>query len=87
VEIDLVAISEDEERIRFGSCKRNGNRLPGSIDALKQSAERFLTIHKRFRNWRIEYVGVAPEIGEELGSALVEQGVIPESLSTLTRGL
>jgi hypothetical protein len=30
-----VAVNEDEQRIRFGTCKRNPERLIGSADALK----------------------------------------------------
>lgn len=50
VEIDLVALNEDERRIRFGTCKRNALRLPGSIDALRTAADRFLESHGQYRD-------------------------------------
>ncbi len=87
VEIDLVAVSEEERRIRFGTCKRNPERLPGAIDALMRSAGRFLDAHPRFHGWRIEYVAIAPDIGLELKAALRTRGVIPQSLRELIRGL
>jgi uncharacterized protein len=87
VEIDLVAVSEEERRIRFGTCKRNPERLPGAIDALMRSAGRFLDAHPRFHGWRIEYVAIAPDIGLELKAALMARGVIPQSLRELIRGL
>lgn len=87
VEIDLVAVNEDERRIRFGTCKRNPDRLPGAIAPLQRSAGRFLDAHARFSDWRIEYVAVAPEIGEALRGELQARGVVPQSLRDLTAGL
>lgn len=87
VEIDLVAISEDEKRIRFGSCKRNPQKLSGSITELKRASERFLTAHPRYRTWSSEWVGIAPEISVSLRGELAQQGVLAQSLSELTRGL
>ena len=87
VEIDLVAVNEDERRIRFGTCKRNPERLPGSIDTLRQNAARFLTSHKRFSGWRAEYIALAPDIPPELRNSLTDQGAIPQSLKDLIRDL
>lgn len=87
VEIDLVAVAEDERRIRFGSCKRNERKLPGSIAELKRAAERFLDAQPRFRHWTIEYVAIAPSIGDEVARELRSQQVIPEDLALLTAGL
>jgi len=87
VEIDLVAVNEEERRIRFGTCKRNPQRLPGAVDALQRSAGRFLAAHPRFNNWRVEYVAVSPTIAAEVGAALAGRGVIAQSLSDLIEGL
>lgn len=87
VEIDLVAVSEEERRIRFGTCKRNPDRLPGDVDALQRSAGRFLTAHKRFSGWQVEYVAIAPSISEELKSTLEDRGVIAQSIAEMTREL
>jgi len=87
VEIDLVAVNEDEQRIRFGTCKRNPERLPESINGLLRSADRFLESHKRFKGWRAEFVAIAPAIDNEIAAALAARDVVAESLSNLTAGL
>ncbi len=87
VEIDLVAISEDDRRIRFGTCKRNPDKLPASIQPLMRSAERFLDAHRRFSDWTIEYVGFAPKIAPRHRAQLTAQGALAQDLDDLTRGL
>jgi hypothetical protein len=83
VEIDLVAVNEDEHRLRFGTCKRNADRLMGSVAGLQRCAERFRKAHPRFSGWQVEYVAVAPVIDDLLRKALAERAVIAESLSDL----
>jgi uncharacterized protein len=80
-------VNEDERRIRFGSCKRNASKLPGSVADLKRCAGRFLEAHHRFESWRIEFVGIAPRIEAAQAVALAAEGVIAQSLSDLTAGL
>lgn len=87
VEIDLVAVNEDEHRLRFGTCKRNPGRLPGAVDALKRSADRFLDLHARFANWKTEFVAIAPAIDETIKTQLQALDVVPQSLRDLTTGL
>lgn len=87
VEIDLVAVNEDEQRIRFGTCKRNAERLPGSVAGLRDSAARFLRAHPKFSGWRAEYVAIAPQIDESIRAELTQFDVQPESLGDLMRGL
>ena len=87
VEIDLVAVNEDERRIRFGTCKRNPDRLIDSVTALKQGADRFLKSHARFNDWHIEFVAISPAIDAPIRQALLDREVKPESLSDLIAGL
>ena len=87
VEIDLVAVNEDDQRIRFGTCKRNAEKLANSVEPLKRSAERFLVAHPRFQNWKAEYVAIAPIIGRTVRDELKAQGVPAEDLSDLVAGL
>lgn len=84
VEIDLVAINEDECRIRFGSCKRNPLRLLASVEGLRTSAGRFLQAHPRFAGWTVEYVAIAPEVDPVLSAHLRAAGVTVQSLRELT---
>jgi len=83
VEIDLVAIDEESRRIRFGTCKRNAAKLIGSVDALKQGAHKFLSVQKKFANWNVDYVAIAPAISLGLRSELKGHGVKPQSISDL----
>lgn len=87
VEIDLVAVNEEEHRIRFGTCKRNPDRLIGAVDGLKRCAGRFLDAHPRFGGWQVGYVVIAPSISPSLHKALAEQGVLSQSLADLTEDL
>ncbi|MGF1508943.1 MAG: hypothetical protein ACFB9M_05500 [Myxococcota bacterium] len=52
VEIDLVALDDEAEIIRFGTCQRNAERLPASILELHGHVERFVNAHPRYRTWR-----------------------------------
>ena len=80
-----MAVSEEERRIRFGTCKRNPDRLPGDIDALQRSAGRFLTAHKRFNGWEVEYVAIAPSISGELKSTLGDRGIMAQSIADMLK--
>jgi len=87
VEIDLVAVNEDERRIRFGSCKRNPERLVASVEVLKSGAGKFLGAHRSFADWQHEYVALAPDISAPIRMELGRLGVIAQSLVDLTRDL
>ncbi len=87
VEIDLVAINETEKRIRFGTCKRNAEKLTPSITALKAGAESFLRSHGRFQSWTTEFVAIAPTIPSGIRAALADNQVIVEDISDLTSGM
>jgi AAA+ ATPase superfamily predicted ATPase len=87
VEIDLVAVGEEHRRLRFGTCKRSAERLPASVEALRQNAQRFLAAHRRFEGWRIDFAAIAPDISGETRRVLERLDVIPQSLSDLTREL
>lgn len=87
VEIDFVAVNETERRLRLGSCKRNAQKLAGSIQALNRSAERFLKTYSRFADWRIEYVAIAPRISAAERAQLEGMIVIPQSVGDLIADL
>lgn len=86
-EIDLVAINEDDRVVRFATIKRNPARLLNDIETLQGHIDRFLSVHRRFRDWRIEHVAIAPRIDQALRASLEEQGVIPQDLTDLIEGL
>ncbi len=88
-EIDLVALNEDDRRIRFGTCKRSGTRLRPDLARFDQHIERFLNdrAHKIYRDWSVEKVAIAPVLDEELRRGIEEAGYVPQDLSDLTAGL
>jgi len=87
VEIDLVAVNEEEQRLRLGTCKRNPQKLVGSVEALGHGAQRLLRAYPRFAHWRVEYVAIAPLIAEAERERLKEMDVIPQSLGDLIADL
>ncbi|MDR0535175.1 MAG: ATP-binding protein [Puniceicoccales bacterium] len=87
VEIDLVAVSEPGQRIRFGTCRRNPEKLLSSLDSLRSGAGSFIQAQGRFRGWRCEFVAIAPEIAPDLRHRLQQAGVIAQDLHDLTAGL
>lgn len=86
-EIDLVAVNEDDEVIRFGSCKRAPAKLTADVNNFKSHCRRFLELMPQYQGWRHEYVGIAPDLPPDVRRTLEAFGVIPQDLEDLTRGL
>jgi AAA+ ATPase superfamily predicted ATPase len=86
-EIDLVAVNEPEERIRFGSCKRSPARLLSDVNNFRGHVERFLQAHPAHRAWRREYVAIAPHLDADARQVLARNGVIAQDLGDLIAGL
>jgi AAA+ ATPase superfamily predicted ATPase len=87
VEVDLVALAESEQRIRFGTCRRNPDKLLASLGGLRAGAAAFIQTHGRYRDWHIEYVAIAPEITPVLRAHLQHAGLIVQDLKDLTADL
>ena len=87
VEIDLVALNEKERRIRFGTCKRDPDKLLASLDGLQSGANAFLAAHGRFQKWKTEFVAIAPGLSPDLRARLASAGIIAEDIPDLTRGM
>lgn len=83
-ELDLVAIDETTRRIRFGSCKRNPDRLLSDLDVFTGHVARFLALHPQFGSWSVERVSVAPRIGAALRARLESAGNLVQDLDDLT---
>jgi hypothetical protein len=83
-EIDLVALDAVDERIRFGSCKRNADRLVDDLAVLDGHVRRFLAVHPRFSTWAIEKVGIAPTITGDIRARLNAAGHLAQDLADLT---
>lgn len=88
VEIDLVALNEDAEVIRFGSCKRSSaEHSKGSLAAFDAHVERFLGAHPKYRHWTVEKVAIATEHTSATRKLCADAGYLAEDLLTLTEGL
>lgn len=86
-EIDLVAVNETNEVIRFGSCKRSPKRLVLDVNNFREHVGRFLRAVPKYQGWKLEYVGIAPVLDEEQRAVLTAHDIIPQDLNDLTRGL
>lgn len=87
VELDLVALDEEAKVVRFGTCKRDPERLLGDLAKYDGHIERFLAQKKRLKDYRVERVAIAPEIPPDLRGALADRGYLAEDLRDLTQGL
>ncbi|HEY0984869.1 ATP-binding protein, partial [Schlesneria sp.] len=83
-EIDLVAINEVNQSIRFGSCKRSSRKLIADTNNFKQHVQRFLETMPHYQSWTKEYVGISPVLNAEERAILERHEVIPEDLNDLT---
>ncbi len=86
-EIDLVAVNEADEAIRFGSCKRSPSKLLSDVNNFKGHVSRFLDLMPKYRAWKVQYVGVAPVLDAEQRAVLNRHDVIPQDLNDLTANL
>ena len=87
VEIDLVALDEENKIIRFGTCKRSSSKLIPDLTNFDGHIERFLEVHSRYKFWNIEKVTFAPIIPPEIGRVIKERGYIAQDLRALLKGL
>ncbi len=86
-EIDLVAVNETEEIVRFGSCRRSPSRLLSDANNFKGHVQRFLETMKQYQTWKVEYVGVAPLLNEEQRTVLARHDIMGQDLNDLTANL
>jgi hypothetical protein len=86
-EIDLVAVNEPDQIIRFGSCKRSADRLLSDVNNFKGHVQRFLVAMPRYARWTVQYVGVAPELNADQRATLTHHDVFPQDLNDLTDDL
>lgn len=86
-EIDLVALDEDDERLRLGSCKRSADKLVKDLGRFDGHVERFLRALPRFESWSIEKLAVAPSLDSAHRRACASAGYLAQDLDDLTEGL
>ncbi|MEK8087488.1 ATP-binding protein [Aquabacterium sp. A3] len=79
VEIDIVALNETEQTVRFGSCKRSETKHDrASLAKTHQHIQDFLSTSngKRFKGWKQERALYAPRFTDLQRTALQQQGWI-----------
>jgi len=86
-EIDLVAVNDATQTIRFGSCKRSPNKLVSDVNNFKQHVERFLQTMPKYQAWTRELAGISPVLDAEQRAVLASHDIIPQDLNDLTAGL
>jgi len=87
IEIDLVALDEEQKHIRFVTCKRSPSELSGEPSRLDGHVARFLSSHAHLTSWKQERVACAPRIDLELRRRLGKQGLLVQDLTDLTSPL
>ncbi len=85
-ELDLVAIDENEKRVRFADCKRSASKLLSSLATTEKHINRFLSIRPQ-PGYAVEKVAIAPEVDSATASLIRGKGWLVEDLTTLTSGL
>lgn len=83
VEIDLVAVNEEERRIRFGSCKRSPSKLIADINNFKSHVERFLELKPSYKGWSIELAGISPVLDKTQRHILLEHQIMAQDIHDL----
>ncbi|NVB36887.1 ATP-binding protein [Pseudenhygromyxa sp. WMMC2535] len=87
-ELDLVALNEDERRVRIASCKRNPDKLLADLPSYDGHIERFVGLHpRRFADWTVERVALAPSLSAAQREKIEARGYLAQDLGDLTRDL
>jgi hypothetical protein len=84
IEIDMVAIDDSDERIRFGSCKRSSSAHDSqALLGFRDHVERFLKTKAgaAYRGWTVEHALYAPCFSRGERTHLSELGYICVDLS------
>ncbi len=90
IEIDIVAINETEQRVRFGSCKRaEAKHTRESLAAFRQHVADFLSTAtgRRFKTWQAQYALYAPDFSAKNREELTAQGYLCVDLTDYHRWL
>ncbi|MFM7132483.1 MAG: ATP-binding protein [bacterium] len=86
-EIDLVAINDSTETIRFSSCKRSPEKLISDINHFQKHVDRFLQTMPKYQAWKIELTGISVELDTSQRALLARHGIMAQDLNDLTTGL
>lgn len=82
-ELDLVALSSEDRRIRFATSKRNADKLLNDLSNFEGHVARFLDAFPRYKEWKVERVAIAPRLSPQARSVIEQRGLIAESIEEL----
>lgn len=88
IEIDLVAVNEDDAAVRFGSCKRASARHSGKdLLAFEAHVDRYLRTKegRRFSNYDVQRALFSPDFSANERSDLEQRGFICRDLHDFAR--
>lgn len=86
-EIDLVALNEEEQVVRLGTCKRSAERLAPDLATFDGHIARFAKASARTRGWRVERVAIATRHSPDTRKAAERAGYLAQDLDDLVSGL
>ena len=86
-ELDLVALDDDNQRLRLGTCKRSAGKLVASLAPTDGHIERFQEAFPKLASWTVEKVALAPTLDAAQRRDIEERGYIPQDLNDLLQGL
>lgn len=90
VEIDIVAVNENDRRVRFGSCKRAAAKhTPAALATFGQHVDDFLgtATGRRFKGWQQERALYSPVFAPAERQSLAAQGYACVDLADYHRWL
>ncbi len=90
VELDLVAVNQDNEVVRFGSCKRSASGFQrAGLDIFQGHIERFFRTKEgaRLSGWRVQRALYCTEFPPDLREELSAKGFICLDLADFRRWL
>lgn len=87
IEIDFVAIDERSRTIRLGTCKRNPDKLVGSLSKFDKHIAGFLNAVPRFDGWTVQRAAITPRLSAPQRAKIEAAGYVAEDLLDLTAGL
>ena len=86
-ELDLVAIDDENQRLRLGTCKRSAGKLLPSLAPTDGHIARFLAAFPKLASFTVERVALAPTLDAAQRQAIQAGGYIPQDLNDLLQGL
>ena len=83
----LIALDEDAEIVRLGTCMRSPEKLVADLTRFDGHIARFLRDVPRFSGWTVQRVAIAPVLAGAERRAIEKRGFLAQDLEDLVSGL